>query len=42
MSMGGVVLRGIPPGGLTLPHPIQNPENKRTAHDPGRNEGGND
>ena len=23
MSMGGVALRGIPPGGLTLPHPIQ-------------------
>lgn len=41
MSMGGVVLRGIPPGGLTVPTHEKPPENKRTARRSQRNEGGN-
>lgn len=42
MSMGGVALRGIPPGGITVPHK-QNPGKIREPPtDPGRNEGGKD
>ena len=34
MSMGGVVLRGIPPGGPTLPHPIQTGKTREPPTDP--------
>lgn len=41
MSMGGVVLRGIPPGGITVSHPIQTGKTREPPTDPGWNEGGN-
>ena len=35
MSMGGVALRGIPPGGgITLPHPIQTGKIREPPTDP--------
>lgn len=34
MSMGGVVLRGIPPGGITVSHPIQTGKTGEPPTDP--------
>lgn len=34
MSMGGVVLRGIPPGGITVSHPIQTGKTREPPTDP--------
>lgn len=42
MSMGGVALRGIPPGGITRAPTQLKPETREPPTDPGRNEGGND